>query len=78
MAGEDEFEVDYSVTNTEEYPASFTDCHAHDSSMYCVDEDGEDVAVNAEGGGGHDSDDEESHSDHESEGENCHFHAGVE
>lgn len=78
MAGEDEFEVDYSITNTEEYPASFTGCHSHGSSLYCVDEDGEDVAVNAEGEGGDDSHDEESDSGDAHEGQNCHFHAGVE
>ena len=86
MAGEDEFEVKYSVTNTEEYPAKFTDCHSHGSEMFCVDEDGEDVEVMAEGSH---SDEEEGH-DHEEEGhddedggdehsgQNCHFHAGVE
>lgn len=74
MAGEDEFEVEYSVTNTEDYPASFTGCHSHGSDMFCVDEDGEDVAIKA-------GEDEHSHEEEGEEGgkgENCHFHAGVE
>lgn len=73
MAGTDEFQVDYTATGTEEYPASFTDCHTHDSDMFCVDEDGEDVAVLVEEGA-----DEGDGSGGEPSGENCHFHAGVE
>lgn len=79
MAGEDEFQVDYTATGTEEPPASFTDCHSHSGDMFCVDEDGQDVAVMVDGAaddGGHEGEDDSS-GDEPSE-ENCHFHAGVE
>ncbi|MBE3047224.1 hypothetical protein IMZ48_32815 [Candidatus Bathyarchaeota archaeon] len=77
MAGEDEFEVEYKMTNTEEYPASFTDCHSHGGDMFCVDEEGEDVAVKV-GGEEHEGHEEEGGEEESGGGENCHFHAGVE
>ena len=43
--------------------------------MFCVDESGEDVAVKTEEGEDATSDEDEGG---ESEGKNCHFHAGVE
>lgn len=76
MAGDDEFQVDYTATGTEEPPSSFTDCHAHGSDMFCVDEDGEDVAVMVDGAAD-DTDEGDGSGDEPSE-ENCHFHAGVE
>ena len=69
--------MDYDVTNTEEYPSEFTGCHTHGDDMFCIDEDGEDVAVKSEGGGDEgDGSGDSSGGDHE--GKNCHFHAGVE
>lgn len=73
MAGPSEYLVDYTVTNTAEYPAQFTDCHPHAPDLYCVGPDGEDVMVLL----GDEEEDDHGHGDEPAE-ENCHFHAGVE
>lgn len=70
----DEVLISFEATPTGEAPAEYTNCHAHDDEMYCVDPDGNDVLVLAE-------DEEHSHPLDESsssEGQDCHFHAGVE
>lgn len=66
--------ISIEATPTGEAPSQYTDCHAHDDEQYCVDPEGNDVLVLAEG-------DENSHPLDESsssEGQDCHFHAGVE
>ncbi|KAL0260942.1 high-affinity Zn(2+) transporter zrt1 [Diplodia seriata] len=83
MAGTSEFQVmnpaASTATATEELPAQYTGCHAHDSTMYCLDNTGEEHELVAEGaetseaGEGHEHESTEGH-----EGQNCHFHAGVE
>ncbi|KAL1642406.1 high-affinity Zn(2+) transporter zrt1 [Diplodia intermedia] len=83
MAGTSEFQVmnpaASTATATEELPAQYTGCHAHDSTMYCLDNTGEEYELVAEGAetseteAGHEHESTESH-----EGQNCHFHAGVE
>ena len=90
LADDTEYHVEVTVTATGDVPAQYTDCHAHDAEAYvfwdfsrrrwpvrfCVDEDGQDVALHAEG-----EDDDEDHDDEETEaeeGENCHYHAGVQ
>ncbi|USW48516.1 Putative zinc/iron permease [Septoria linicola] len=58
----EEYQLD--PTPTGEIQATYTDCHAHDTTTFCLDADGEEVALlsaDAEGGN-----------------EQCHFHAGVE
>lgn len=82
MDGTAEYEVDYTVTNTAEYPAEFTGCHAHgQDELFCVGSDGDEVQARAAAEEG----EEEGHEGHgHAEGEepageeNCHFHAGVE
>jgi zinc transporter 1/2/3 len=83
MGGSTEYLVQYTATGTEEPPAEFTDCHAHDADLFCVAPDGSDVLVSLSGGAAEEGQDE--HGEHgdeetsaESEGETCHFHAGVE
>ncbi|KAL1624653.1 high-affinity Zn(2+) transporter zrt1 [Neofusicoccum ribis] len=84
MAGTAEYEVMITATATEELPAQYTGCHAHGSEMYCFGPDGGEVEVVAEGAtateGESDAHDheEESTESTASEGQNCHFHAGVE
>ncbi|KAI1039773.1 hypothetical protein LB505_004663 [Fusarium chuoi] len=69
---------------------AITGCHLHASELFCVDSNGADVSVQAEGA---ESEEDEDH-DHEeasgtgsaaaagntkeAENEHCHFHAGVE
>ncbi|EKG19072.1 Zinc/iron permease [Macrophomina phaseolina MS6] len=86
MAGTEEYQVMVTATATEELAAEYTGCHAHGSEMYCFDSAGEEYAVVPEGAEatqtGSDSHDhaaeDESAEASGSEGENCHFHAGVE
>ena len=69
--------VSFEATPTGEAPAEYTDCHSHGDEQYCVGPDGGDVLVLAENGEA----DEHSHPLDESsssEGQDCHFHAGVE
>ncbi|KAK1991344.1 ZIP zinc transporter [Colletotrichum falcatum] len=85
MWGTSEYQVMTTPTNTaaSAIPTAFTDCHAHGAETFCIAPNGDDVEIVAEGAessdGGHDHD----HDDHgtqgeEPQGENCHFHAGVE
>ncbi|KAG9250583.1 uncharacterized protein F5Z01DRAFT_677709 [Emericellopsis atlantica] len=79
IAGSAEYSVSYSATQTTDLPSQFTDCHSHDSDFYCVDENGDDVAATGEGGHEEEADhteEEEEGSSHE--GQDCHFHAGIE
>ncbi|KAL6234528.1 hypothetical protein BDW75DRAFT_251418 [Aspergillus navahoensis] len=72
-------------------PSEYTDCHEHGSTWYCVDADGNDVEILGEitdsstsstSTNSTDSSSEETTStdstEESTEGENCHFHAGVE
>ncbi|KAL4908887.1 hypothetical protein BDW74DRAFT_187365 [Aspergillus multicolor] len=65
-------------------PSEYTDCHQHGSTWYCVDADGGDVEIlgEIESSSSTNSTSEESKdtesTEESSEGENCHFHAGVE
>lgn len=75
-----EIEISLEATPTDEPPAEYTGCHAHGDEQFCVDPQGNDVLVLAEGAHAHEED-EYSHPLDESsssEGQNCHFHAGVE
>lgn len=73
----DEVQISLEATPTGEAPSEYTDCHSHGDEQYCVDPDGNDVLVLAESAEA----DEHSHPLNESsssEGQDCHFHAGVE
>ncbi|KAL2818525.1 ZIP zinc transporter-domain-containing protein [Aspergillus cavernicola] len=66
-------------------PAEYTDCHAHGDTQYCVDADGNDVQILAEGetttdttSTEEDTSTEDESAEENTQGENCHFHAGVE
>ncbi|KAL4951650.1 ZIP zinc transporter-domain-containing protein [Aspergillus filifer] len=69
-------------------PSEYTDCHTHGGTSYCVDADGNDVEILGEVTSDSSTDsstdtnsEEEStstESSTNSEGENCHFHAGVD
>ncbi|KAL4922369.1 ZIP zinc transporter [Aspergillus aurantiobrunneus] len=69
-------------------PSEYTDCHSHGDTSYCVDANGNDVEILGEvtgtgsSSGGGDTSNEESTSTESTgestEGQNCHFHAGVE
>ncbi|TQN69406.1 Zinc transporter 3 [Colletotrichum shisoi] len=84
MWGTSEYQVMTTPTNTaaSAIPTAFTDCHAHGADTYCIAPNGDDVEIVAEGaessdagsgtGSGSDTGPEEP------QGENCHFHAGVE
>ncbi|KAJ2903408.1 hypothetical protein MKZ38_009985 [Zalerion maritima] len=83
MVGTTEYEVHLPTTVTvTAVPAEYTGCHSHDDEMFCVDADGEDVEIHlagAEEEGEEDHEDEETTDEESSsEGEDCHFHAGVE
>ncbi|POS79551.1 ZIP Zinc transporter [Diaporthe helianthi] len=74
-------EVHVEATPTGEVPPAYTGCHAHDTEMFCMDPEGNDVAVHADGEAaeeGHDDSHGHSQEGESEEGENCHFHAGVE
>ncbi|KND92961.1 Zinc-regulated transporter 1 [Tolypocladium ophioglossoides CBS 100239] len=82
LAGETEYLVRSTPTQTTDTPAQFTGCHRHGSEMYCIGPDGSDVEVDPQTDG--DEADDHGH-DHDHGGEskdggrrNCHFHAGVE
>ncbi|KAI2467494.1 Zip-domain-containing protein [Annulohypoxylon bovei var. microspora] len=78
--GTTELQVVVPTTATGEIPPSYTGCHGHDEEYFCVAPDGSDVQVlglNSESLVGGNSQEEENTSG-ESEGQNCHFHAGVE
>lgn len=72
-----EEEVFVEATVTGEPPAQYTDCHAQGEEQFCLGPQGEEVLVLAEEHSGeHEGHD---HADEgETQGENCHFHAGVE
>ncbi|KAK1970239.1 ZIP zinc transporter [Colletotrichum sublineola] len=80
MWGTSEYQVMTTPTNTaaSAIPTAFTDCHAHGAETFCIAPNGDDVEIVAEGAessdGGHDHGTE----GEEPQGENCHFHAGVE
>ncbi|CRK11202.1 Zinc-regulated transporter 2 like protein [Verticillium longisporum] len=74
MHGTTEYSMDTTATATQDIPAQFTDCHSHGTELFCVDEAGADVQAVAEGQEA--SADESASGD--PQGENCHFHAGVE
>ncbi|KAB2575290.1 Zinc transporter 9 [Lasiodiplodia theobromae] len=82
MAGTSEFQVMNTATATEELPAQYTGCHSHGTEMYCFDDTGEEYVVvpeGAEASEDHDHEEESTESSSSSqEGQNCHFHAGVE
>ncbi|KAF6802175.1 ZIP zinc transporter [Colletotrichum musicola] len=77
MWGTSEYQVMTTPTNTaaSAIPTAFTDCHAHGSDTYCLAPNGDDVEIVAEGAESSDHDHTEGE---EPQGENCHFHAGVE
>lgn len=62
-------------------PTEYVDCHSHGGELWCMTPDGkEEYEMRGENAA---ATDEESHSDEHGdaaggEGENCHFHAGVE
>ncbi|OHW98678.1 zip zinc transporter [Colletotrichum incanum] len=77
MWGTSEYQVMTTPTNTaaSAIPTAFTDCHAHGADTYCIAPNGDDVEIVAEGAESGDG----GHTDgEEPQGENCHFHAGVE
>ncbi|KAL0939928.1 zip zinc transporter [Colletotrichum truncatum] len=77
MWGTSEYQVMTTPTNTaaSAIPTAFTGCHAHGSDTYCLAPNGDDVQIVAEGATSSDSG---SGHGEEPQGENCHFHAGVE
>ncbi|KAH6633917.1 putative metal ion transmembrane transporter protein [Chaetomium sp. MPI-SDFR-AT-0129] len=75
VAGTAEFEVHASATATQDVPPAFTGCHSHGAETFCLDPNGDEVELHPAGEEEHGE--HEGH-DHESSGENCHFHAGVE
>ncbi|KAF9871108.1 zip zinc transporter [Colletotrichum karsti] len=76
MWGTSEYQVMTTPTNTaaSAIPTAFTDCHAHGADTYCIAPNGDDVEIVAEGAESSDHD----HTEETPQGENCHFHAGVE
>ncbi|OHF04189.1 ZIP Zinc transporter [Colletotrichum orchidophilum] len=77
MWGTTEYQVMTTPTNTaaSAIPTAFTDCHDHGGDTYCLAPNGDDVEIVAEGA---ESSDHDHTSGEEPQGENCHFHAGVE
>ena len=55
-------------------PTAYTDCHPHESALYCVGPDGEDVSAKPADHG----EDDAGHNDDATPDMQCHFHAGVE
>ncbi|RYO96258.1 hypothetical protein DL765_011639 [Monosporascus sp. GIB2] len=83
MFGSSEYQVIIPPTLTSDLPAAFTECHAHGDTAYCVAPDGSDVEIlgyEVQGGGTEEADShgEDGHDQPAEEGQNCHFHAGVE
>ena len=78
-AGE-EVQISIESTPTGAAPAQYTACHSHGSEQYCVDPEGNDVLVLEDEHGAEDAEDHSHELDDSaaSEGQNCHFHAGVE
>ncbi|WQF78816.1 Putative zinc/iron permease [Colletotrichum destructivum] len=78
MWGTSEYQVMTTPTNTaaSAIPTAFTDCHAHGADTYCIAPNGDDVEIVAEGA--ESSDAGSGTGSEEPQGENCHFHAGVE
>ncbi|TEA22106.1 putative zinc transporter 8 [Colletotrichum sidae] len=76
MWGTSEYQVMTTPTNTaaDAIPTALTDCHAHGTDTYCISPSGDDVQIVAEGAEASDTDT----TGEEPQGENCHFHAGVE
>ncbi|RYP63146.1 hypothetical protein DL769_007057 [Monosporascus sp. CRB-8-3] len=83
MFGSSEYQVIVPPTLTSDLPAAFTGCHSHGDTAYCVAPDGSDVEIvgyevgsgDAAGGDSHAEDGQDQPAE---EGQNCHFHAGVE
>lgn len=73
MWGTSEYQVMSTPTNTaaSAIPTAFTGCHSHGSDTYCIAPSGDEVEIVAEGAA-------EEGTDESPQGENCHFHAGVE
>ena len=71
-------EVFVEATVTGEPPAQYTDCHAHGEEQFCVGPDGDDVLVLAQEHAGEQEGHDHANEEPETQGENCHFHAGVE
>ncbi|KAL2291483.1 hypothetical protein FJTKL_12875 [Diaporthe vaccinii] len=73
MWGTSEYQVMTTPTNTaaSAIPTAFTGCHSHGSDTYCIAPNGDEVDIMAEGA----ADDATAET---TQGENCHFHAGVE
>ncbi|KAK7751970.1 high-affinity Zn(2+) transporter zrt1 [Diatrype stigma] len=85
MFGTEEYSVSIPVTATAtgELPATFTECHHHGQDSYCVAPDGSDVEIlgmppAADGSSGEATPSSTGESGAHSEGQHCHFHAGVE
>ncbi|KAL2159366.1 hypothetical protein VTH06DRAFT_2369 [Thermothelomyces fergusii] len=74
MAGTAEYEVHTTVTATQDIPPAFTGCHSHGTETLCIGPDGEEVELHPVA----EEDEEGEDHDHGSEGQHCHFHAGVE
>ncbi|KAL4781373.1 ZIP zinc transporter-domain-containing protein [Aspergillus varians] len=83
----DEVQVLLDTPPSGDPPSEYTGCHTHGTTSYCVDADGEDVEIDGDVTGTSSTSDAESTSTDssdsseetsESEGQNCHFHAGVE
>lgn len=79
-----EVQVLATATGTAALPTSYNGCHSHGTELFCVAPNGDEVEVvsaAAEEGDGHTEEEHAAgeHSDGaESEGQSCHFHAGVE
>ncbi|OAA49597.1 Zinc/iron permease [Metarhizium rileyi] len=79
MAGETEYLVQTTPTQTTDIPAQFTGCHSHGSDLFCIAPNGDDVQVKSPTSGGdtHTADQHGSEPK-DSSNKHCHFHAGVE
>ncbi|KAK4185396.1 putative zinc-regulated transporter [Podospora australis] len=76
-AGTTEYKIQTSVTATQDLPPQFTGCHSHgdgNAELHCEGPDGKEVTATILT----EDHDEEEHTESESGGQNCHFHAGVE
>ncbi|RYO83404.1 hypothetical protein DL766_006817 [Monosporascus sp. MC13-8B] len=83
MFGSSEYQVIVPPTLTSDLPPAFTECHPHGDTAYCVAPDGSDVEivgyeVQSDDAEGADPHGEDGHDQPAEEGQNCHFHAGVE
>lgn len=70
------------ATGSAPLPTAYNGCHGHGSELWCMTEDGGEVQMldeNAAATEGEADEHADEHGDAEGgEGENCHFHAGVE